>query len=83
MGSMTFIKADNTQRVTFDSSPEYSLSKLFGWPADSIRLEMTESDPRRYKYSVTATSTEGGREFFVGTLFQKTREEIRRELSQR
>lgn len=77
MGSMTFVGTTEGRRLSFDSSPQYSLPKTYGWVEGSLELSKEREDSEQIVYSVRArVSSESPEPVFVGTLFQKTRDAI-------
>ena len=84
MGSMTFVKKDTGARNSFDSSPQYSLPKMYGYAPDSVELVEINRTDLTITYNVHAKSTASSeRSELVGTLFQKTRQAIWAELGRR
>ena len=88
MGSITFHRHDGvngniTSKRSFDSSPQFSLPKMFGFSPETYRQEaLSESDASRV-YAIYAAMTPQGEPARVGTLYAKTRDQIRRDLGER
>lgn len=77
MGSMNFTRASDGKTISFDSSPQYTLPKAFGFVEGSVELRVEEETPMLNTYSVYAKQDREATSLSkVGVLKQKTRAAI-------
>ena len=73
---MTFVRASDGSRMSFDSSPQYSLPKAYGWAPNTVELEKTVETPDLRTFTVRARSTDDSPLSVMGVLHQTTKEAI-------